>query len=42
MFIWENISSARRDIGRVQPRSRLAGKMFSHVNASDILCGKAR
>ena len=37
MYILENISSARRDLCRVQPRCRLAGKMFSHVNASDIV-----
>ena len=41
MIIWENVSSARRDPGRIQARSRLAGEMFSHVNASEILCGIA-
>ena len=39
MFIWENISSPMRDPGRVQAGSRLAGKIFSHVNACNILCG---
>ena len=37
----ENNSSARRDPCRAQARSRLAGEMFSHENACDILCGKA-
>ena len=37
MFIWVNIFSARRDPGRVQARSRLAKKMFSHVNECDVL-----
>ena len=41
VFIWKNISSARRDPGRIQARSRLAGEMFSHVNACEILYGKA-
>ena len=40
VFMWENIFSARRDLGRVQARSRLARKIYSHVNACDILCGK--
>ena len=41
MFIWKNISSARQDPGRIQARSRLTGEIFSHVNACEILCGKA-
>ena len=41
MFIWENISLSRRDPGRVQARSWLAGKMSYHTNAVDILCGSS-
>ena len=36
MFIWKNISSARRDPGRIQARSLLAGEIFPHVNACEI------
>ena len=40
LFMWENISSARWDLSRVQVRSYLARKMSSRVNSCDILCGK--
>ena len=41
LFIWDNTCSPRRDPGSAQARSRLAGKMFCHVNACAILCSKA-
>ena len=37
----ENISSARRDLASLQPRSRPGGKTFSHVIAFVMSCGVA-
>ena len=42
MFMWENISSARRDLGRLHARFRLAGKTFSRGNTCEILCGMVK